>query len=74
MKLALAMCEAPPRWLRTLLAVPRISPPLPTATNVRPGGCGNHITRACSWVVSRSQEKVSPARTMPSMNAHIAGQ
>src|SRR3569833_179394 len=74
MKLALEMCAAPPPWLRTLLAVPRRVPPASTATKVRPGGSGNHICLAWDSVVSRSHENVSPARTTPSMNAHIPGQ
>jgi hypothetical protein len=74
MKLALEICAAPPPWLRTLLAVPRTVPSASTATKVRPGGFGNHICLAWDSVVSRSHENVSPARTMPSMNAHILGQ
>src|SRR3954469_6958983 len=74
MKLALEICAAPPPWLRPLLAVPTTVPPVSTATKVRPGGSGNHIRLAWDSVVSRSQENVSPARTMPSMNAHIPGQ
>jgi hypothetical protein len=54
MKLALAMCEAPPMWLGFIFAVPRTAPvSSSTATTVRDGALSIHIERACSSPRSR---------------------
>ncbi|BAS16867.1 hypothetical protein AHiyo8_51700 [Arthrobacter sp. Hiyo8] len=48
--------------------------PSRTATKVSPGASLNHLLRAASSVVSRSQVKVSPARITGSRTAQIPGQ
>src|SRR3954454_15254414 len=77
MKLAVAVCAAPPPWLGPVTAVPRTRSGSAgsTATKVRrPRGPGIQIARALSSGRSRSHENVSPAATICAMNAQIAGQ
>ena len=71
---ALATCAAGPPWFGPISAVPSTVPSSATATSVRPGGGFIHRLRADASSVSVSHENVSPARMIPRMNAHIAGQ
>jgi hypothetical protein len=71
---ALAMCAPGPPLFGPRSAVPRMVPSGSTATTARAGNGRSQYCRASSEVIEVSQQKVWPARTMPSMKDHIAGQ